>query len=86
MPKFPTFAVFVMVIFYVFLFAWFVGLQSLNPMFQAAVVAAEEAAPDEEAKAKVIRQYRTLGHVVIIGSLVFLLAGSVVFYVLRTQG
>ncbi|MCU1512654.1 MAG: hypothetical protein JWO34_2494 [Arthrobacter sp.] len=82
----PTFPVFVMVIFYVFLFGWFVGLQSLNPLFQAAVAAAEEDAPDDEAKAKVVTRYRSLGNVVIFGSLVFLIGGAILFYVWRVQG
>jgi hypothetical protein len=82
----PTFPVFVMVIFYVFLFGWFVGLQSLNPMFQAAVVAAEEDAPDDAAKAKVVAKYRLMGNAVIGGSLVFLIGGAILFYVWRVQG
>jgi hypothetical protein len=82
----PTFPVFVMVISYVFLFSWFVGLQSLNPMFQAAVVAAEEKAPDRDAKAKVVAKYRLLGNVIIAGSLVFLIGGAVLFYAWRIQG
>jgi hypothetical protein len=82
----PTFPVFVMVIFYVFLFGWFVGLQSLNPMFQAAVVAAEEDAPDDDAKAKVVAKYRLLGNVIIVGSLAFLVGGAIIFYVWRAQG
>ncbi len=82
----PAFPVFVMVMFYVFLFAWFVGMQSLNPMFQAAVVAAEEAAVGEEAKAKVIRGYRRLGNAVLFGSMVCLLAGATIFYALRVLG
>jgi hypothetical protein len=79
----PTFPVFVVVIFYVFLFAWFVGIQALNPMFQAAVAAAEEAAPDEKAKAEVIRRYRRFGNMVIMGSLVFIAGAAVIFYTLR---
>jgi hypothetical protein len=79
----PTFPVFVVVIFYVFLFAWFVGIQALNPMFQAAVAAAEESAPDEKAKAEVIRKYRQFGNAVIMGSLVFIAVAAVVFYMLR---
>jgi hypothetical protein len=82
----PTFPVFVMVIFYVFLFGWFVGLQSLNPLFQAAVAAAEEDAPDDEAKARVVARYRSLGNVVIFGSLVFLIGGAILFYAWRVQG
>jgi hypothetical protein len=82
----PTFLLFVMVIFYVFLFAWFVGIQSLNPMFQAAIVAAEEAAPDETTKAKVVGQYRRLGNAIIVASLVLLVAGAIIFYVLRVYG
>jgi hypothetical protein len=79
----PTFPVFVVVIFYVFLFAWFVGIQALNPMFQAAVAAAVEAAPDEKAKAEVIRAYRRFGNIVILGSLVFIAGAAVIFYALR---
>lgn len=79
----PSFPVFVFVIFYVFLFAWFVGLQALSPMLQDAVVAAEEAAPDEESKAKVLRGYRQFGYTIIASSLVFLLGLAVIFYVLR---
>jgi hypothetical protein len=79
----PTFPVFVVVIFYVFLFAWFVGIQALNPMFQAAVAAAEESAPDEKAKAEVIRKYRQFGNAVIMGSLVFIAVAAGVFYMLR---
>jgi hypothetical protein len=79
----PTFPVFVVVIFYVFLFAWFVGIQALNPMFQAAVAAAEEAAPDEKTKAEVIRRYRRFGNTVIMGSLVFIAGVAVIFYALR---
>jgi pantothenate kinase-related protein Tda10 len=75
-----------MVISYVFLFGWFVGLQSLNPMFQAAVVAAEEEAPDDDAKAKVVAKYRLLGNVIIVGSLVFLVGGAVLFYAWRVYG
>ena len=82
----PTFPVFVMVISYVFLFSWFVGLQSLNPMFQAAVAAAEEDAPDEEAKAKVLAKYRRVGNAIILGSLAFLVAGVILFYVWRVYG
>jgi hypothetical protein len=82
----PTFPVFVMVISYVFLFTWFVGLQSLNPMFQAAVMAAEENAPDADAKAKVLAKYRRVGHAIILGSLAFLVAGVVVFYAWRVYG
>jgi hypothetical protein len=79
----PTFPVFVVVIFYVFLFAWFVGIQALNPMFQAAVAAAEESARDEKAKAEVIRKYRQFGNAIIMGSLVFIAVAAVVFYMLR---
>jgi hypothetical protein len=79
----PTFPVFVVVIFYVLLFAWFVGIQALNPMFQAAVAAAEEAAPDEKAKAEVIRRYRRFGHMIIMGSLAFIDGVAVIFYALR---
>ena len=79
----PTFPVFVMVISYVFLFTWFVGLHSLNPMFQAAVAAAEENAPDEGAKAKVVTRYRRMGNAIILGSLVFLVAGVILFYAWR---
>ncbi|CAI3800608.1 hypothetical protein [Pseudarthrobacter sp. MM222] len=79
----PTFPAFVVVIFYVFLFAWFVGIQALNPMFQAAAAAAEEAAPDEKAKAQVIRAYRRFGNAIIMGSLVFLAGAAVVLYALR---
>jgi hypothetical protein len=82
----PTFPVFVMVIFYVFLFAWFVGIQSLNAMFQAAVVTAEDDAPDVAAKAKVVARYRLLGNVIIVGSLVLLIGGAILFYVWRAQG
>jgi hypothetical protein len=82
----PTFPVFVMVILYVFLFAWFVGIQSMNPMFQAAVVAAEEAAPDDEAKAKVVGEYRRFGNAIIIGSLLFLLGMAIIFFTVRAQG
>jgi hypothetical protein len=79
----PTFPVFVVVIFYVFLFAWFVGIQALNPMFQAAAAAAEEAAPDEKAKAEVTRRYRRFGNMIIMGSLVFIAGAAVIFYALR---
>lgn len=79
----PTFPVFVMVISYVFLFTWFVGLHSLNPMFQAAVAAAEENAPDEGAKAKVVARYRRMGNAIILGSLAFLIAGVILFYAWR---
>ena len=82
----PTFPVFVMVISYVFLFSWFVGLQSLNPMFQAAVMAAEENAPDEVAKAKVLAKYRRVGNAIILGSLAFLVAGVILFYAWRVYG
>lgn len=82
----PTFPVFVIVISYVFIFAWFVGLQSLNPLVQDTVRAAEEEAPDDDAKARVIGRYRLFGNAVIIGSLVCILAGSITFYVLRAQG
>jgi hypothetical protein len=82
----PTLPVFLMVISYVFLFSWFVGLQSLNPMFQAAVAAAEEDAPDEEAKAKVLAKYRRVGNAIILGSLAFLVAGVILFYVWRVYG
>ena len=82
----PTFPVFVMVISYVFLFSWFVGLQSLNPMFQAAVAAAEEDAPDEVAKAKVLAKYRRVGNAIILGSLAFLVAGVILFYAWRVYG
>jgi hypothetical protein len=82
----PTFPVFVMVISYVFLFTWFVGLQSLNPMFQAAVMAAEENAPDADAKAKVLAKYRRVGNAIILGSLAFLVAGVVLFYAWRVYG
>ena len=82
----PSFPVFVFVIFYVFLFAWFVGLQALSPMLQDAVVAAEEAAPDDEAKATVLRTYRRLGYTIITGSLVLLLGGASIFYALRAAG
>lgn len=79
----PTFPVFVVVIFYVALFAWFVGIQALNPMFQAAAAAAEEAAPDEKARADVIRRYRRFGNMIITGSLVFIAGAAVIFYALR---
>jgi hypothetical protein len=79
----PSFPVFVVVIFYVFLFAWFVGIQALNPMLQAAVAAAEEAAPDEKAKADVIRRYRRFGNMIITGSLAFIAAVAVIFFALR---
>lgn len=82
----PSFPVFVFVIFYVFLFAWFVGLQALSPLLQDAVEAAEEAAPDEKAKAKVVREYRRFGNTIIISSLVFLLGGAIIFYALRAVG
>jgi hypothetical protein len=82
----PSFPVFFFVIFYVFLFAWFVGLQALSPLLQDAVVAAEEAAPDEEGKAQVVREYRRFGSTIIISSLVFLLGGAIIFYVLRAAG
>jgi len=82
----PTFPVFVVVIFYVFLFAWFVGLQSLNPMFQEAARKAVEEAPDDDAKARVVTKYRLFGKVIMVSSLGFLLAGSAIFYVLRAQG
>jgi hypothetical protein len=79
----PTFPVFVVVIFYVFLFAWFVGIQALNPMFQAAVAAAEDAARDDEVKAEVIRRYRRFGNMIITVSLVFVAAVAVIFFALR---
>jgi hypothetical protein len=80
----PTFPVFVVVIFYVLLFAWFVGIQALNPMFQAAVAAAEAmAAPDEKAKNQVIRSYRRFGNIIIAGSLVFIAGVAVIFYGLK---
>ena len=79
----PTFPVFVVVIFYVFLFAWFVGIQALNPMFQAAAAAAEEAVPDQKARAEVTRKYRRFGNMVIVGSLVFIAGAAVIFYALR---
>ncbi|MFF5790984.1 hypothetical protein ACFY5D_02930 [Paeniglutamicibacter sp. NPDC012692] len=79
----PSFPVFVFVIFYVFLFAWFVGLQALSPMLQDAVVAAEEAADDEVGKANVVRGYRRFGYTIITCSLVLLLSGAIIFYVLR---
>ena len=82
----PSFPVFVFVIFYVFLFAWFVGLQALSPMLQDAVVAAEEAAPDEATKATVVPKYRRLGYTIIFGSLVLLLGGASIFYALRAGG
>lgn len=79
----PTFPVFVVVIFYVALFAWFVGIQALNPMFQAAAAAAEEAALDEKERAEVTRRYRRFGNMIIIGSLVFIAGAAVIFYALR---
>jgi hypothetical protein len=79
----PTFPVFVVVIFYVALFAWFVGIQALNPMFQAAAAAAEEAAQDEKARAEVTRRYRRFGNRIILGSLVFIAGAAVIFYALR---
>ena len=79
----PTFPVFAVVIFYVFLFAWFVGIQALNPMFQAAAAAAEDAARDDEAKAGVIRRYRRFGNMIITGSLVLIAAVAVIFFALR---
>jgi hypothetical protein len=79
----PTFPVFVAVSSYVFLFAWFVGIKSLNPLFQHAVTAAEQAARDEEAKAKVMRKYRRFGNLIIIGSFVLPLVTAIIFYLLR---
>jgi hypothetical protein len=79
----PTFLVFAVVIFYVFLFAWFVGIQALNPMFQAAAAAAEDAAGDDEAKAEVLRRYRRFGNMIITGSLVLIAAVAVIFFALR---
>jgi hypothetical protein len=81
----PTFPVFVVVIFFVFLFAWFVALQALNPLLQDAAAAAEREASGEAAKAAAIGRYRLLGNWIIIGSFVCFLAGSVIFYVLRAQ-
>jgi hypothetical protein len=81
----PTFPVFVMVSFFLFLFALFVGLQALNPLLQNAAAAAEMEASGEAAKAAAIGKYRTLGNVIIIGSFAFLLAGAVIFYVMRAQ-
>jgi hypothetical protein len=82
----PSFPVFVFVIFYVFLFAWFVGLQALSPLLQDAVVAAEDAAPDEKSKANVVRGYRRFGYVIVMGSLVLLLGGAIIFFALRAPG
>jgi hypothetical protein len=79
----PTFPVFAVVIFYVFLFAWFVGIQALNPMFQAAAAAAEDAARDDEARAEVIRRYRRFGNMIITGSLVLIAAVAIMFFALR---
>jgi hypothetical protein len=81
----PTFPVFILVIFYFFLFSWFVGLWALNPVLQSAAVAAEKEATGEDAKAEAVGRYRLLGNVIIVSSLVFLLAGSVIFYALRTS-
>jgi hypothetical protein len=58
----------------------------LNPLLQGAAAAAAEETPGEDAKAKIIGKYRPLGNVIIIGSLVVLLAGSIIFYVVRSQG
>jgi hypothetical protein len=55
-------------------------------MFQAAVVAAEEEAPDDDAKAKVVAKDRLLGNMIIASSLVFLIGGAVLFYAWRVQG
>jgi hypothetical protein len=82
----PSFPVFVFVISYIFLFAWFVGLQALSPLLQDAVGAAEDAAPDEATKAEVVRGYRRFGYMIILGSLGFLSGGAVIFYVLRASG
>jgi hypothetical protein len=82
----PTFSVFAMVITYIFLFAWFVGLQALNPLFQEAVSVAEQAAADEDAKVKVIHQYRLFGYAIIAGSFVLVVGGAVVFYTSRLSG
>lgn len=82
----PSFPIFVFVIFYVFLFAWFVGLQALSPMLQAAVEGAEESAPDDEGKASAVRAYRRFGYAIIIGSLIFLLGVAIVFFALRASG
>jgi hypothetical protein len=55
-------------------------------MFQAAVMAAEENAPDEVSKAKVLAKYRRVGNAIIRGSLAFLVAGVILFYVWRVYG
>ena len=77
----PKFGVFVIVSFFVLLLAWFVGLQALNPLLQAAAVAAEQQAPDDQARARAIGQFRRLGHWIMFGSLAMLLAGAIVFFV-----
>jgi hypothetical protein len=82
----PTFPVFVMVLSYIFLFAWIVGLQALNPMFQDAILTAQQDAADEDTKARVVNKYRKLGNVIIVGSFLFLVGGAVAFYALRPQG
>jgi hypothetical protein len=76
----PTFPVFIGVGFYVFLFAWFVGVKSLNPLFQHAVAVAEENVSGEEAKANVMSRYRRLGNAIIIGSFVIPVAAAITFY------
>jgi hypothetical protein len=65
----PTLPAFFMVIFFAFLFVWFIGLKSLNPIFQNAVAVAEENTSGDEAKAIVIDSYRRFGNVMIVGSL-----------------
>jgi hypothetical protein len=79
----PTFPVFVGVGFFIFLFAWFVAIKSLNPLFQNAVTVAEQKAPSHEGKATVINRYRKLGNSIIFGSFILPPVASVIFYLLR---
>lgn len=57
----------------------------MNPLLQDAAVTAEKGASGEAAKAAAIGKYRLLGNVIIIGSLVVLLAGAALFYVVRAH-
>jgi hypothetical protein len=76
----PTFGVFVIVSFFVLLLAWFVSVQALNPLFQAAAAAAEQRARDSQSRIQMIARYRRLGHWIIFGSLALLLGGSIIFF------
>jgi hypothetical protein len=82
----PTFGVFVIVTFFVLLLAWFVGLQALNPLLQAAAATAEQQAPDAQSGARAIARYRQLGHWIMFGSLALLLGGSIIVFARVSAG